>query len=191
MWHNQGVDGREKAERRGREGRRRAPRPLDPQALDELALAYVARFATSRAKLETYLARKIRERGWAGEKAADVGALTERMVGLGFVDDRAFADAKAGSLLRRGYGSRRVSVALSQAGISDEDRGGAMERAADGALAAALRFAERKRLGPYAAEAPDREKRAKALAAMMRAGHGFELARRIVEAAPGEEIGEA
>ena len=31
-----------------------------------MALAYVARFATSRGKLVRYLDRKVRERGWAG-----------------------------------------------------------------------------------------------------------------------------
>ena len=45
----------------------RAPKPLDAPRLEELALAYVARFATSAAKLETYLRRKLRERGWEGE----------------------------------------------------------------------------------------------------------------------------
>jgi hypothetical protein len=32
----------------------------------------------------------------------------------------------------------------------------------------------------------EREERSKALAAMIRAGHGFELSRRIVEALPGD-----
>ena len=40
--------------------------PLDEAGLNELALAYVARYATSRAKLLAYLARKLRERGWGG-----------------------------------------------------------------------------------------------------------------------------
>jgi regulatory protein len=190
LWHNQGVDGSKKADWRSGKGGRRPPRPLGPEALNELALAYVARFATSRAKLAAYLSRKLKERGWEGDGEADVNALAERLVGLGFIDDRAFADAKAGSLLRRGYGSQRVSAALSAAGISEEDRSEAMDLAADGAFAAALRFAERKRLGPFAPEPLDRDQRSKALAAMMRAGHRFDLARRIVEAAPGEDIEE-
>ena len=36
---------------------RRAPRPLDSARLDELALSYVARFATSAGKLERDLLR--------------------------------------------------------------------------------------------------------------------------------------
>jgi regulatory protein len=164
------------------------PRPLGPETLNELALAYVARFATSRAKLGQYLARKLRERGWEGEGAPDVQALIERMAGLGFVDDRAFAEAKAGSLTRRGYGVRRVGAALSVAGIDEDDRAPALARAEAERWTAALRFAERKRIGPFAIRAMERDERQRALAAMIRAGHGFDLARRIVEAQPGETI---
>jgi len=77
-----------------RSGRRPRP-PLDPAKLDELALAYVGRFATSRAKLTNYLARKLRERGWGGERDPDIPAVAERLARLGYVDDAAYAVAKA------------------------------------------------------------------------------------------------
>ena len=95
---------------------RRAPRPLDPARLEELALAYVARFATSAAKLQQYLARKLRERGWDGPGPADLGAIAERFVACGYIDDEAYARAKSGGLLRRGYGPRRVAQALGESG---------------------------------------------------------------------------
>ena len=174
-------------EDRGGKGRRkRAPRPLGTESLGELAVHYVARFATSRAKLGQYLRRKLKERGWEGPDTPDVDGLVQRLVGQGFIDDSAYAEAKAGSLLRRGYGGRRVNVALSQAGIEEADREGADHAVETQAFAAALRFAERKRIGPWARERMEREERSKALAAMIRAGHGFELSRRIVEALPGD-----
>lgn len=172
----------------GRGRRKRAPRPLGPEALGELALGYVARFATSRAKLGRYLQRKLKERGWEGERPPEVEALVERLTGQGFIDDRAFAEAKAGSLLRRGYGRRRVGMALMEAGIAEDDRADALAEANRQALTAALRFAERKRIGPYASAEADRDQRSKALAAMVRAGHDFDLARRIVEAPPGTDF---
>ena len=49
---------------------KRPPKPLDEDALRDLALRHVARFATSRGKLLAYLNRKLRERGWAGDLAA-------------------------------------------------------------------------------------------------------------------------
>ena len=55
LWHKHGmVKRRAPSDRTGK--------PLDAARLDELALAYVARFATSRAKLLRYLARKVRDR---------------------------------------------------------------------------------------------------------------------------------
>lgn len=170
----------------GERRRRRAPRPLGPESLDELALGYVARFLTSRAKLCRYLTRKLKERGWAGEVPPDVEDIADRLAAQNYLDDRVYAEAKAGGLLRRGYGGRRVGAALAEAGIGDEDRAGAMAEAERQAETAALRFAERKRIGPFAISELDRDAKAKALAAMVRAGHGFDLARRIVAAPPGE-----
>lgn len=161
---------------------RRKPRPLDPAKLEELALAYVARFATSAAKLERYLVRKLRERGWDGEYEPDLAALVGRYVSLGYVDDAAYARAKGGSLLRRGYGPRRVRQALAEAGIDEETRdetraGAAAERHA------ALALARKRGFGPFGKAPPDRALREKQLAAMLRAGHPLDSAREMVDAA--------
>ena len=161
---------------------RRQPRPLDSARLEELALAYVARFATSAAKLERYLARKLRERGWDGEDAPSLAALVGRYVELGYVDDAAFARARSGSLLRRGYGPRRVRQALGEAGIADDVR----EEARPGEAAerrAALALARKRGFGPFGAAKPDRRQRERQLAAMLRAGHTLDSAREMVDAA--------
>lgn len=172
----------------------RKPRPpLDAARLDELALAYVGRFATTRAKLRAYLERKLRERGWSDGPAADVpgpdvDAIAERFAALGYVDDAAYALSRARSLTGRGYGARRVDQSLRQAGVGDDDSGPARELARGESIEAALRFAERRRLGPFASETADRKARDRALAAMIRAGHGFDLARAIVDLPPGADV---
>jgi regulatory protein len=167
--------------------RQRNPRPpLDNEGLERLGLFYAGRYATTRAKLATYLRRKLRERGWEGQSEPPVERLVARFAELGYVDDRAFASAKASSLLRRGYGERRVKDALHAAGIGEEDSAPAREDAEAQAFTAALRFAERRRIGPYAEAALERPQRDKAAAAMLRAGHRLDLVRRIVNAAPGE-----
>jgi len=186
VWHNQGVEAASADQERGNSRRRRVARPLDHALLQELALAYVARFATSRAKLLTYLRRKVRERGWSEEAPPELDRLADRITKLGFLDDQAYAAMKAGSLLRRGYGKARVRSALIASGIGEEDRAEALDAAEAEKVTAALRFAERRRLGPYAAEAADPDRRQRALAALMRAGHGLDLARKIVAAAPGD-----
>lgn len=164
----------------------RTPRALDDQGLERLALFYAGRYAATRAKLRAYLTRKLRERGWEGQGEPPVEGLVSRFAELGYVDDRAFASARAEALGRRGYGARRVGEALRAAGIGEEDGAQALDLAREGAWAAALRFAERRRIGPFAPAPADRLQREKALAAMLRAGHPADLARRLVDSRPGE-----
>lgn len=187
LWHECGVTESESPDAATRPGRR-APRPLDETALDELAIAYVARFATSAGKLRAYLARKLRERGWAGAAPADVAAVVERMVARGYIDDAAYARAKGQGLLRRGYGARRIDQALGAAGIAGEARAAAHGEQRE-QRAAALAFARRRRIGPFGAEAAaggqfrlDPVTREKQVAAVLRAGHPMDTARRLVGA---------
>lgn len=167
--------------------RHKKPRPaLDAEGLERLALHYVGRYATTRAKLAAYLQRKVAERGWAAAAPPPVERLVDRFAAAGYIDDAAFASARAASLQRRGYGERRVDQALKAAGIAEEDAAGVREEASGGAWAAALRFAERRRIGPYAAAEADRPARERAFAAMVRAGHRIEFVRRLLNARPGE-----
>lgn len=169
--------------------RSRKPRPPLTQAkLEEMALAYVGRFATSRSKLVSYLGRKLRERGWDGEVEPDLAALAEKLAELGYVDDRAFALSKARSLMARGYGERRVGLALSIAGIDEEDGDEARSHVEERAVEAALRYARRRSIGPFAKSTLNPADREKALAAMVRAGHRLDLAKAVVKLEPGAEL---
>jgi regulatory protein len=168
---------------------KRKPRPpLNREKLNELALAYAGRFATTRAKLKSYLQRKVRERGWDDGPAADLDAIAERFAGQGYVDDAAYALSKSRSLTVRGYGLRRVEQSLHMAGVEDADAAPARDLAQADAVESALHFAERRRLGPFASEAGDRKARERALSAMIRAGHSFSLARAILDLPPGADI---
>lgn len=169
--------------------KRRNPKPLTPARLEELALAYVARFATTQARLGAYLQRKLQERGWDGEGSPPVEALVSRYAELGYVDDAAWARMKAGSLLRRGYGARRVGEALGQAGVGEEVRADVRPSETE-QRRAVLAMARRRRFGPYAVQPLDRPAREKQLAAMLRAGHPLDIARRIVDASDPDEAEE-
>ena len=161
--------------------------PLDSADLERLALRYVERYATTRYKLNAYLTRKIRERGWGGEGEPDAARIAERMAELGYVDDAGFAEARISALSRRGYGARRVHPALRHAGI-ETDLSEALAPEIDAeAQASALAWARRRRVGPWAREAADPRLRERQAAAMMRAGHAPQLAWKIVKMAPGED----
>lgn len=160
---------------------KRSPKPLDRARLQELALAYVARFSTTAAKLEAYLKRKLRERGWDDEGEPDLPAISARYVDLGYIDDALYAKSKAGGLLGRGYGPRRVSQALYAAGVSEEIR----DNLAPAELAkreAAQVMARKRRFGPYFIGVLEPDRRKKQIAAMLRAGHGFDIVRFVLDA---------
>ncbi|MGN6817059.1 MAG: regulatory protein RecX [Sphingomonas sp.] len=168
---------------------RQSASPLDRSGLERLALRYVERFATTRGRLTDYLERKIRARGWTGEPA-EPGEIAERMAALGYIDDRAWGEAKAGAMARRGLGARRVSGALRQAGLDEEDTDAIARAIADRSLDAAITFARRRRIGPFADAPGDRPTREKHIAAMLRAGHPVALARALAAMDPGEDPAE-
>ncbi len=165
----------------------RARKPLNPERLEALALHYAGRYATTRARLLAYLQRKLGERGWKGEEAPKTEHLVERFSELGYIDDAAYARMKARDLSQRGYGQQRIDQALYHAGIARDQIDGWQDSESvilddNAALAAAWRFARRKRLGPFADPPLDREQREKALRAMIRAGHDFAVALTVLDA---------
>ena len=195
-------------------GRPKKPKPpLNSASLRALALHYVGRYATTRHKLAQYLGRKLQERGWEDERRPDSAALAESFAEMGYIDDVGYARSKEDSLLRRGYGPRRVDQALYAAGIAASDRPehnapepdifrGGMDQEDGGeepdpaelraraALMAAVVLARKKRIGPFATEPADSDKRRKQLQAMIRAGHDFVVARNLVFADVVTDIGE-
>jgi regulatory protein len=175
------------------QGRRR-PRALkvpDQATLEAAALDYLGRFAASREMLRRVLARRIERAAHAGLMDREDGRLlvervVARIVASGLVDDDGFAVLKARSLIRRGKGASHVKSALAARGIAAESAAQALaelaEEIPDIGRTAAVNLARRRRLGPFRpmarAEYRDRD-----LATLGRAGHSFEIARWIVDAA--------
>lgn len=182
-----------------RRGEKRAKPPLNETSLRDLALHYAARFATTGARLEAYLLRKIRERGLAEDADGrtvqpDVPALVGRLVELGYVDDDAYARMRARDLGARGYGGRRVDEALRYAGVDEGVRQAHAPGEAASRRAAAL-MAQKRRLGPWARERGEgdnplavRKVHEKAVAAMLRAGHQYDHVRFVLAARAPEDV---
>lgn len=178
----------------------RKARPLDETTLKDMALSYVARFSTTGAKVEGYLARKIRERGVAEDDegrtvSLDVTGLVTRLIELGYVDDDAYARSKSRDLTARGYGARRVEQALWAAGVEEQVREDHVPGEAESRRAAVL-LAKKRRFGPFGLhdddEAPEarHKRREKQVAAMLRAGHSYEHVGFILDAASEDDIEE-
>ena len=156
--------------------------------MQELALRYVGKYATTRAKLRTYLGRKLRERGWGEEREPDLEALANRFAELGYIDDAGYALGQSRSLNARGYGKQRLTQKLRVAGVDEDDSVDANAHADSEAVEAALRFARRRRIGPFADSPAERQQRDKWVGSMVRAGHNFALARAIATLDPCQVI---
>ncbi|NUN67787.1 RecX family transcriptional regulator [Pseudanabaena biceps] len=182
----------EKGGRRRQKPRRdyapREPRSIDAAQLQEMALGYAARYATTAAKLRRYLQRKLGERIWTPADPPDIDGLVTRLTGLGYVNDRAYAASKQRDLTARGFGTGRVRSALAAAGVARADVA-AVLLPEDGTIAdpyaPAIAFARRRRFGPFARDGAshDPAKRNRELVAMARAGHDFAIAKRVLNAA--------
>jgi regulatory protein len=155
-------------------------RPLDAEGLERLALWHLQRYQTTRARFERYLSRKLRERGWAGAEEPPIAALAEKFAALGLIDDKAFAAARGRAAEARGQGRARLRQRLAADGVVPDDSAEAVE--ALDPLAQAIAFARRRSFGPFGPPLADRAAREKQIGAMIRAGHPFDLARRIVGA---------
>ncbi|MCB1884990.1 MAG: RecX family transcriptional regulator [Geminicoccaceae bacterium] len=171
---------------RGRAGRlAKAP---TPERLRRRALHYLERFPSGEANLRRVLRQRALREAAALDLdseavAATVDAVVAEMAGLGLVDDRAFAEGRARSLLAKGRPPSRVRQTLRAKGIDPNTARSALDGLAEGEgldeARAALAFARRRRLGPYRkGEAdPGRE-----LAILARAGFTYATAKRVVEA---------
>lgn len=170
---------------------RRGPRKVTPSYLENAALAYLQRFASSTENLRRVLMRKVirsaRHHGTdADEGARLVEALIARYVRAGLLDDRLYAETKTRSLQRRGASGRMIRVTLRAKGLDADLVEAAVadrtEGEGDPDLAAAVNLARRRRLGPWRPSSQRAERRDRDLAALARAGFPFEVARIVVDA---------
>ncbi len=168
--------------------------PPSRDVLHEAALAYLARSSATAATLGRVLDRKVST--WARKAAraardpeavaADVSgckesidAIIARFREVGLVDDAKYAESRARSLSRAGRSRRAISAHLAAKGVDAEITRQALPNDASVELAAALAFARKRRIGPYAREANvEREAKQKAIAAMARAGFDYRTCER-------------
>ena len=169
----------------------------DRARLRRAALAYLARYAAPEAHVRRILQRRL-ERGAArgaeiraGDE--DIDAVLADLARLGLIDDRAWAEAQARSLRRRGASARGLAARLSSRGAPPAEIERVLAEEDDGAeLRAARALARRRRLGPWRDPAERAARREKDMAALARAGFGIGCARQVIDAdAPPDERSEA
>lgn len=173
------------------------PRKATPQYLERAALWYLERYAATTASLQRVMERKVdrsaKEHGTDPEEGrAVICDLIERYQRVGLLDDRQFAESRARNLHARGTSTRMIRGKLAQKGLTSDLIDAALEslidEVGDPNRAAAVSYARRRRIGPYRDPTKREDLRERDLAALARAGFGYDIARWIVEAADVAEI---
>lgn len=175
------------------EGPRPAGKPPTEARLREAAVLHLSRYATTQAGLARVLENRVRRwaraaQGEGREVEADLAAglaaarmIAAAMVTAGAVNDADFAAARARRLARGGRSRRAMAAHLASKGIARGEAEAAME-AAPAEADAALALCRKRRIGPFAREAPDPAMRLKWLGMLARAGFGRDVAQAALDA---------
>ena len=126
--------------------------------LENKAVHYLGRYASTGARLEEVLHRFAR-RKLSGEDPERIDRLVrlkvEQCIERGYVDDGQYARRTAESMRLQGASRRKIRMKLAQAGVAEKVidqavEGRDAEAGPDAEAEAALRYARRRRLGPFA-----------------------------------------
>lgn len=164
---------------------------VDAALIEEWALSYLGRYASSADNLRLVLRRRVRRRFGNSENRdaaivqadALIDALIARYRSSGLLDDAAYAAGRARRDFAQGRSLRRIAAGLAAKGIGRDEAESALatlrESLGDPDLAAACAFARRRRLGPYRTPGtnPDRQRE---LAAFARAGFDRQAAQAVL-----------
>jgi len=176
----------------------RIPRKITPERLANIALHYLERYASSSENLRRVLERRVFKASLFHEDL-DVEAahgwidnLIKRYQDAGLLNDLSYAEIRARSLMARGTATRVIRMKLMEKGVDgdtiDQALTSLIDEHPEPELAAAIKLARRRRLGPYGDPAKREDLKDKHLAAMARAGFSYDMARRIVECGDKDEL---
>lgn len=173
----------------------RIPKKITPSYLNNYAMFYLERFSSSSANLKRILMRRVKKSlTHHGEPSMDsatgmVDDVVTKLLELKIIDDALYAKSRTTSFRRSGNSKRQISAKLYSKGLKNEQIEVAIETVdkAHGfdnpELSAAIRYAQRRRIGPYRTRpcAEPEEQAKKDLAKLARAGFSFELAKKALK----------
>lgn len=171
--------------------RQKQPRKISRQYLENAALYYLQRYATSASNFRRVMRAKV-QRSCAfhktppGEFYPVIDDMIARYAASGLLNDQGFAEARVTSLRRQGRSKNAIIAKLQAKGLSKShvEEALAAHDGTDTELAAAIKVAKRKKLGT----AKDPKQRQKELAVLGRAGFSYEVARAALKYAEEEEF---
>ena len=164
---------------------------VNRQNLEKAAYYYLKRYSSSSENLKRILlkrvfrAQKVQPVDW--DVTNDwIEEIIRKLKTIGIIDDRDFADRKAIIFNNQGNSKLMIRKKLENKGVEkkliDESIKNLEKNSIDPDLTAAIRFLERRKMGPYRHPNNRGEYRDRDLRSMARAGFAYSVAKQVLEA---------
>jgi len=173
------------------------PRKVSAASIENAALYYLGRYATSSENLRQVLERRIMRAAKHHDTNIEacsqlVGDLIRRYLENGILNDETYAQTQAASMNRRGKSLCAIRLRLRQKALPIDIIDKAVKlltkEICSPDLVAAIAYARKRRLGPYRRKTSTPVILDKELAALARSGFSYPLALRIVKAKNVDEL---
>ena len=165
----------------------RKKRKITPERLKNIALYYLERFDSSADNLRRVLSRRVfdhaRENPDFDRRQAEawIEVIIAGFERVGYLDDARYAEAKISAYLAAGKPERWIRQKMKQKGVQDEVTEEILSATEIDEEKAAENFARKKKIGPFRKSGEERNAcRQKDLAALVRAGFGYEIAKNVI-----------
>lgn len=162
------------------------------QYIQGAAYRYLERYATTEANLKFILQRKVKRivANYSDEMGAPedidewISDVVSKVVKLGLVDDRLYAQSKLNSFMASGNSIATIRQKLRAKGVPlnliDEVVNEAKNEQPDVDFISAIKYAKRRKFGPFRIREPKDNTGEKEKAAMARAGYSFDEVKRVL-----------
>lgn len=179
--------------------KKRTPRKITSRYLENAALYYLQRYATSVDNLRQVMIRKVKRSCAFHDVAPDafypqIEALLERYVASGLLNDKTYAEGRVGSLRRQGRSRQIILSKLQLKGLAREDIEAALEQidtetkedqGMEAEFAAALKLARKKKIGNFNLKPETdpllrRKEQQREMGMLARNGFSFDIAKRVL-----------
>ena len=175
------------------------PKSITQQSLRNAGLRYLEKYAASTQSLRDVLNRRTSKCQSPDDPDPYIleqwiEDIIQQFTNAGLLNDRLFAQARAESLFNKGSSIKMIRSKLTEKGIVgvvlDEVISDLVDEWKNPDLKAAIRFSQRKKIGPFRIRGDRAVFIKRDLASLGRAGFSFEVAKKIVHAVDSEALDE-
>ncbi len=161
------------------------------------AFRYLERYSASTQSLRQFLKSRVRKTININEIERQLAykwieSLIESLTERKFLDDRSFAEIRARALFERGASTRRIIALLTEKGIDHSLITKALNTVyADYELpdlVAAIRYAKRKRIGPFRNQSVRNKNKQRDLGMLARGGFNFAVSSTVIDSANADQL---